>query len=108
MASWPAGERIAKAVRYGGPSLQCVTVYALDLGSRRGLVRKTEGYDRLLTCMSEDMQLDFAASGELVTVARRSDFVWQCRGLDVDVKGCTGALGDVGKQHAGKAGPPGT
>ena len=81
MASWPAGERIAKAVRYGGPSFQCVTVYALDLGSRRGLVRKTEGYDRLLTCMSEDMQLNFAVSGELVTVARRSDLAWQRRGL---------------------------
>ena len=76
-----------------------MTARKLDLGSRQGLVRDTEGYDRLLTCMSEDMQLDFAASGELVTVARRSDFVWQCRGLDVDVKGYTGALGDVGKQH---------
>ena len=63
----------------------------------------------LLTCMSEDMQLDFAASGELVAVARRSDFAWQRRGeLDVNAKSCTGALGDVGKQHAEEAGSPGT
>ena len=65
----------------GGPSLRRVTARKLDLGSRQGLVRDTEGYDRLLTCMSEDMQLDFIASGELVTVARRSDLAWQRRGL---------------------------
>ena len=65
----------------GGPSLRCVATRKLDLGSRQGLVRDTKGYDRLLTCMSEDMQLDFIASGELVTVARRSDLAWQRRGL---------------------------
>ena len=73
----------------GGPPLRCMPVRTLDLGSRQGLVRSTEGYDRLLTCMREVMQLDFAVSRELITVALRSDFAWQRRGLDVNAKGCT-------------------